>query len=195
MTDDRMRITFVNPSLRPESVRRQLTVGLACVMTAKDLERRLTEARYEHDRRAAACVGVRLAAVRGRRDRLHGGRRLVANERRPLVADIDTLGFPDWSLFDLDHYREYARVNANMFSERVLSFPLNAARDEVAYLERIGDRQDFHINLTKMADEELVETVETELRRLADDLGIELESVFKTGTYRRPADAEGPDAG
>lgn len=62
--------------------------------------------------------------------------------------------------------------------------------DEVAYLERIGDRQDFHINLTQMSDEELVGTVERELRKLAQDLGLELESVFKTGTYRKPADEE-----
>jgi anaerobic magnesium-protoporphyrin IX monomethyl ester cyclase len=58
--------------------------------------------------------------------------------------------------------------------------------DEVAYLERIGDRQDFHINLTSMSDSELVETVESELWRLAEKQGLKLDSVMKTVTYRKP---------
>lgn len=58
--------------------------------------------------------------------------------------------------------------------------------DEVAYLEKIGDRQDFHINLTKMSDEELVGTAEEGLRELAHKQGLELESVFKTTTYQKP---------
>jgi anaerobic magnesium-protoporphyrin IX monomethyl ester cyclase len=63
--------------------------------------------------------------------------------------------------------------------------------DEVEYLTRIADRQDLHINLTLMSDEELYGTVESELRRLAAELGLELESVFKTVTYQRPKDSEG----
>lgn len=59
-------------------------------------------------------------------------------------------------------------------------------QDEVAYLERIGDRQDFHINLTSMSDKEFVETVETELGNLAAKMGLKLESVFKTVTYQIP---------
>lgn len=58
--------------------------------------------------------------------------------------------------------------------------------DEVAYLERIGDRQDFHINLTQMSDREFVDTVETKLRALAESQGLELQSVFKTVKYQRP---------
>lgn len=58
--------------------------------------------------------------------------------------------------------------------------------DEVGYLERIGDRQDFHINLTGMSDAEFVGTVETKLRALAEKQGLKLESVFKTVTYQRP---------
>lgn len=58
--------------------------------------------------------------------------------------------------------------------------------DEVAYLERIGDRQDFHINLTQMSDEEFVDTVSTHLNELAVKEGLELESVFKTGSYKKP---------
>lgn len=59
-------------------------------------------------------------------------------------------------------------------------------RDEAQYLESMGDRQDFHINLTKMPDEELVGTVEAELRKLAVKQGLKLESVLKTVTYQRP---------
>lgn len=58
--------------------------------------------------------------------------------------------------------------------------------DEVAYLERIGDRQDFHINLTAMSDAELVDRVTAGLQDLAEKQGLELESVFKTGTYQKP---------
>lgn len=56
--------------------------------------------------------------------------------------------------------------------------------DEVDYLMRIGDRQDFHINLTQMSDEELVGTVSDGLEELAATLGIEVASVFKTTTYQ-----------
>ncbi len=58
--------------------------------------------------------------------------------------------------------------------------------NEVEYLERIGDRQDFHINLTSMSDEEFVGTVTTKLEALAKKQRLDLESVFKTVTYQRP---------
>jgi radical SAM superfamily enzyme YgiQ (UPF0313 family) len=58
--------------------------------------------------------------------------------------------------------------------------------DEEAYRERIGDRQDFHINLTQMSDQEFVTTVETKLRSLAEKQGLDLQSVFKTVKYQRP---------
>ncbi len=60
--------------------------------------------------------------------------------------------------------------------------------DEVAYLERIGDRQDFHINLTAMSDEELVGTVTEKLTELANRQGLHLDSVFKTTTYQKPSE-------
>lgn len=63
--------------------------------------------------------------------------------------------------------------------------------DEVAYLERIGDRQDFHINLTAMSDDELLSTVETKLRVLAEKQGLQLDSVFKTVTYQKPKEIPG----
>ena len=58
--------------------------------------------------------------------------------------------------------------------------------DEVEYLERIGDRQDFHINLTKMSDQEFISIVELGLRALAEKQGLKLESVLKTTTYQKP---------
>ncbi|KWT87091.1 B12-binding domain-containing radical SAM protein [Candidatus Magnetominusculus xianensis] len=58
--------------------------------------------------------------------------------------------------------------------------------DEVKYLERIGDRQDFHINLTTMSDSELVDTVTEKLTALSLKLGLKLDSVFKTVTYQKP---------
>jgi len=59
-------------------------------------------------------------------------------------------------------------------------------QDEVSYLERIGDRQDLHLNLTSMSDAEFTDIVETSLRQLARTFGLKLDSVFKTVTYQRP---------
>ena len=58
--------------------------------------------------------------------------------------------------------------------------------DEEAYLLKIGDRQDLHLNMTKMSDDELVGCVKSELARCARELGLQLngESLLKTGFYR-----------
>jgi len=58
--------------------------------------------------------------------------------------------------------------------------------DEIAYLEKIGDRQDLHINLTKMSDGDFVGLVETKLTTLAQKQGLKLDSVLKTGKYQKP---------
>ena len=58
--------------------------------------------------------------------------------------------------------------------------------NEEEYLERIGDRQDLHINLTGMSDERFIDTVRSELEKLANKQGLKLESVFKTVTYQKP---------
>jgi len=60
--------------------------------------------------------------------------------------------------------------------------------NEVEYLERIGDRQDFHINLTKMEDQEFLDIVTKKLCVLAKKMGLKLDSVFKTSTYQKPKD-------
>ena len=64
--------------------------------------------------------------------------------------------------------------------------------EEAAYLERVGDRQDFHINLTRMPDQEFIGTVESGLKALSSKLGLKLESIFKTGTYQKPKAAPRP---
>lgn len=56
--------------------------------------------------------------------------------------------------------------------------------DEIEYLERIGDRQDFHINLTSMPDDYFVSEVNDRLRKLAKNLGLEFTNPFKTGSYQ-----------
>jgi len=57
--------------------------------------------------------------------------------------------------------------------------------DEEIFLERIGDRQDFHINLTRMPTKELIATVTGELEVLAKKQGLKVNSVMKTGGYKR----------
>ena len=66
--------------------------------------------------------------------------------------------------------------------------------DEVEYLSRIGDRQDFHINLTGMEDKEFVDTVTEALSGLAERQGLSFESPFKTGTYQTPKIKRGEDS-
>uniref|UniRef100_A0A6M3JRX8 Putative radical SAM superfamily protein n=1 Tax=viral metagenome TaxID=1070528 RepID=A0A6M3JRX8_9ZZZZ len=61
-------------------------------------------------------------------------------------------------------------------------------KNEVEHLERIGDRQDLHINLTGMEDSEMTDLVRSGLESLAKDQGIEVGDVFKTGTYKKPKD-------
>ena len=58
--------------------------------------------------------------------------------------------------------------------------------DEYEYLMNIGDRQDFHINVTNMSDEDLINTVTTELQNLAVKQGINVENVMKTVNYQAP---------
>lgn len=58
--------------------------------------------------------------------------------------------------------------------------------NEVAYLKKIGDRQDFHLNLTQMEDVEFIKIVTKNLVNLAKKQGLELNSVFKTTTYQKP---------
>jgi radical SAM superfamily enzyme YgiQ (UPF0313 family) len=58
-------------------------------------------------------------------------------------------------------------------------------KDIEEYLLRIGDRQDFHINLTSMPQEEIERLVKYHLRRIADKKNLRLEEakLIKTGHY------------
>ena len=59
-------------------------------------------------------------------------------------------------------------------------------QDEEAYLLALGDRQDLRFNMTRLSDEQLVGTVERELARCNQELGMELKNggLLKTGFYR-----------
>jgi radical SAM superfamily enzyme YgiQ (UPF0313 family) len=61
--------------------------------------------------------------------------------------------------------------------------------DDYDFLMRIGDRQDFHINLTNLPDDVLTGEVTERLQELARQQGLELKSVFKTGVYKKPESA------
>ncbi|MBU4373263.1 MAG: radical SAM protein, partial [Euryarchaeota archaeon] len=66
-------------------------------------------------------------------------------------------------------------------------------RDEEEYLLRIGDRQDLHVNLTSLSDEELFDTVLEELVKLKNYFGIPLldKDVIKTTIYKAARKQEG----
>jgi len=59
-------------------------------------------------------------------------------------------------------------------------------KDEVRYLNNIGDRQDIHINMTQMPTKDFVATVEGELEQLAKEQGLELDNYIKTSHYQKP---------
>ena len=59
-------------------------------------------------------------------------------------------------------------------------------QNELEFLEKCGDRQDFTINLTKMSDEEFQGTVNEGLKELAKKMGLDLPSVLKTTKYKIP---------
>ena len=58
--------------------------------------------------------------------------------------------------------------------------------DEEDYLLSLGDRQELHLNLTALSDEELVGKTLEECRKTANALGIDLpeKKLIKTGYYR-----------
>lgn len=59
-------------------------------------------------------------------------------------------------------------------------------KNELEYLMKIGDRQDFHINLTEMEDDKFVETVNIYLEKHAEKLGLKFDNPLKTTTYQKP---------
>lgn len=56
--------------------------------------------------------------------------------------------------------------------------------DEEQYLLSIGDRQDLHLNLTSMSNEELLETTNNSLIELQRYFGMKLSNPFKTQSYK-----------
>jgi radical SAM superfamily enzyme YgiQ (UPF0313 family) len=66
-------------------------------------------------------------------------------------------------------------------------------QDEEEYLLRIGDRQDLHVNMTQMSDEELLGTVTEEAIRLKNDLRVPLrdDQVIKSLYYRAAEKSRG----
>ena len=58
--------------------------------------------------------------------------------------------------------------------------------DEYEYLMHLGDRQDLHINLTSMTDDEFIDCVTSNMLELAAKLNIEVKNPLKTGVYQKP---------
>lgn len=70
---------------------------------------------------------------------------------------------------------------------------VGAIKDEEEYLLKMGDRQDFTVNLTKMEQEKMEEIVKYHLKRINDKLklGLSQEQLIKTGHYRQKEQKEG----
>jgi radical SAM superfamily enzyme YgiQ (UPF0313 family) len=58
--------------------------------------------------------------------------------------------------------------------------------DEEEYLLKMGDRQDFTVNFTKMGQEEMERIVKENLKKISEQLNLELseEHLIKTGHYK-----------
>jgi radical SAM superfamily enzyme YgiQ (UPF0313 family) len=59
-------------------------------------------------------------------------------------------------------------------------------KDELEYLMQAGDRQDFHVNLTKMPTEEFIDIVVSGMQDLARKMGMKFDNPLKTGAYQKP---------
>jgi radical SAM superfamily enzyme YgiQ (UPF0313 family) len=59
-------------------------------------------------------------------------------------------------------------------------------KDELEYLMQAGDRQDFHINLTKMPTKEFIDLVVSSMQELGEKMGIDSEDPIKTNGYHKP---------
>ena len=64
--------------------------------------------------------------------------------------------------------------------------------NEEEYLLRIGDRQDFHINLTKLKREDIEKAVIENLKKISDKLklGLQEDKLIKTLRYRQKSKNE-----
>lgn len=66
-----------------------------------------------------------------------------------------------------------------------LAIEMGLIKDEEEYLLRIGDRQDFTINLTKMSQEEIESITKNNLKKISEklNLGLKEEKLIKSGHY------------
>lgn len=62
----------------------------------------------------------------------------------------------------------------------------NHIKDEIEYLMQAGDRQDFHVNLTKIPTDEFIDAVMSGMNDLAKKMGLKLDNPLKTGVYQKP---------
>jgi anaerobic magnesium-protoporphyrin IX monomethyl ester cyclase len=62
----------------------------------------------------------------------------------------------------------------------------NYIQNELSYLLQAGDRQDFHVNLTKIPTKDFIEFVTVELNKLAEKMGLKFENPLKTTVYQKP---------
>lgn len=67
------------------------------------------------------------------------------------------------------------------------SIKIGKIKNEEDYLLRIGDRQDFHINLTKLKQEDIENLVKENLKKISDKLklGLHKDNLIKTLRYRQ----------
>ena len=78
---------------------------------------------------------------------------------------------------------------------KLLGLQTGAIRDEEEYLEKMGDRQDLRINLTKFDDKFLMDYATEKLMKLNKDLGVGLskENLIKTKNWRGKQARKVPD--
>ena len=66
-----------------------------------------------------------------------------------------------------------------------LAIEMGIIKDEEGYLLKMGDRQDFTINLTKMSQEDIESITKKNLKKISKklNLGLKEEKLIKSGHY------------
>lgn len=74
----------------------------------------------------ALCNGTPLSAVAG--IAYLEGDHLVRTSERPCIEDLDSIGFPNWDIFDLDLYHKVSVRHLRDNGKHEILYPLNGAR-------------------------------------------------------------------
>lgn len=134
---------------------------------------------------------------------------LVLSPKRKVIPTLDSIGFPDWTLFEIEKYNTGQMDRMNAGAEKQIAFPLNAARgcpfnctfcyhcfkgekyrkysEEAVFAEFIRLHDQFGANRIMLWDELTFPNIRT-VERMADQLeklpfSVSWEGVSRSGLF------------